>query len=299
MASPLHETLVNLFREQPSLALDLAGEKLGLRPGAGVTPELLSGELAQVAAPQARADAVISLVRDGLPVLSIVLEVQLARDPGKRFSWPVYVAGVRARLACPTALVVVTPYRGVAKWARQPIALGPTGDRVRPLVLGPEAIPPVTDPEEAERNLGLALLSALSRSRGEEAVEVAWAVVRAAVARGEETWRLYTDLVLSGLDAPGRAKLEALMDTKYEYQSEYARKYVAQGRAEGRAEGRTEGEAVGKAEALVAVLAARKLPVSEAQRERILACKDLPELDRWIARAAVAATTEEIFVPVA
>ncbi len=84
-----------------------------------------------------------------------------------------------------------------------------------------------------------------------------------------------------------------------EYKNAFARKYVAQGRAEGRAEGEAEGEAKGKAmgeaKALLAFLAARQLIPSGEARERILACRDLATLDRWIARAAAARTLAELF----
>ena len=80
----------------------------------------------------------------------------------------------------------------------------------------------------------------------------------------------------------------------YEYLTEFARKYVAQGEARGKAEGKAEGKAQGKAEALLAVVAARGLPITAAARAQVLACTDVALLDRWIARAVVATSVEEI-----
>lgn len=68
----------------------------------------------------------------------------------------------------------------------------------------------------------------------------------------------------------------------------------AEGKAEGLAEGLAEGAARGKAQAVLAVLAARGLSVSSEARARIEACKDEATLDRWIARAATAATADEV-----
>ncbi len=76
----------------------------------------------------------------------------------------------------------------------------------------------------------------------------------------------------------------------YEYQSDFARKYVAQGRAEGRTEGRTE-EA---ARAVLTVLRARGLVVPDAARDRILAQKDPERLERWLEKAAVAASVAAV-----
>ena len=79
----------------------------------------------------------------------------------------------------------------------------------------------------------------------------------------------------------------------YQYQSDFAKKYVAEGKAEGEAKGKAEGEAKGKAEAILRVLGARRLPVADAQRARVLACTDLALLDRWLDRAVTAASADE------
>ncbi|XXX80629.1 hypothetical protein WMF30_17890 [Sorangium sp. So ce134] len=61
--------------------------------------------------------------------------------------------------------------------------------------------------------------------------------------------------------------------------------------------GRAEGKIEGKQEALLAVLDARGLPLTAEERAHIEACTVLAELDRWIARAATAASMSEVFAP--
>jgi len=61
-----------------------------------------------------------------------------------------------------------------------------------------------------------------------------------------------------------------------------------QGRAEGEIQGRTEGEIQGRAAALLAVLAARSIPLSDGDRARITTCTDSATLDRWLVAAATA-----------
>ncbi len=56
---------------------------------------------------------------------------------------------------------------------------------------------------------------------------------------------------------------------------------------------RAEGEARGKAGALLQVLAARGLHISDDARARVLACQDLVRLDAWLARALTATTVAE------
>ena len=72
----------------------------------------------------------------------------------------------------------------------------------------------------------------------------------------------------------------------YEYQSDFAKKYVAEGRAEGRAE-----EA---ARALLTVIRVRGIAVPDVVRERILAQKDPERLERWLEKAAVAASVTAV-----
>jgi hypothetical protein len=104
----------------------------------------------------------VVLLLKGKPVLAIVVEVQLSRDEDKRASWPLYLTSLRSRVKCPTVLLVVAPDAAVARWCAKPIELGHPGFRLQPLVAGPEAIPVVVEPEEAERDPELAVLSALA-----------------------------------------------------------------------------------------------------------------------------------------
>ena len=54
------------------------------------------------------------------------------------------------------------------------------------------------------------------------------------------------------------------------------------------------GEVKGRAESVLQVLAARGVAVSAAQRQAILGCYDLDRLSRWLIRAAVASSSDEI-----
>jgi len=72
----------------------------------------------------------------------------------------------------------------------------------------------------------------------------------------------------------------------YEYQSDFAKKYVALGRDQGRTE-----EA---ARALLTVLRVRGIAVPDATRERILAQNEPDRLERWLERAAVAASIADV-----
>ena len=64
--------------------------------------------------------------------------------------------------------------------------------------------------------------------------------------------------------------------------------------ARGKAEGKAEGEAKGKAKALLAVLDARGLHVTAAQRRQVLACTSSAVLDAWLRAAVTTASVQAL-----
>ena len=68
----------------------------------------------------------------------------------------------------------------------------------------------------------------------------------------------------------------------------------AEGRTEGRVEGRAEGRAETQANAILTVLRVRGIAVPEAARKRILAQKDLHQLERWLEKAGVATSLGDV-----
>ena len=60
------------------------------------------------------------------------------------------------------------------------------------------------------------------------------------------------------------------------------------------AKGKAEGRAEGMAESILKILEVRSVAVSPAQREEIRRCTELDRLDRWLRRAALASSTDEV-----
>ncbi len=60
------------------------------------------------------------------------------------------------------------------------------------------------------------------------------------------------------------------------------------------AEGFAKGETVANARAVLTVLRVRGIAMPDAARERILAEKDPARLERWLEKAAVAASVDEV-----
>jgi hypothetical protein len=292
--SSLHEVLVDLFRGQPLLAVELLSGPFQFQIPAHERVECSSNELNKVVPAEFRADTVVVLrTAQHQPVLGVVVEVQLSPTKDKQWSWPSYLISLRTRLKCPVVLLVVSPSKAVAEWCAKPIHLGHPDWVLKPLVLGPDRVPVVTDPDLARQHLELAMLSAIAHSEHPQRVQIFHALLAALYSGDHDRAVRYTDLVLTALPEVARACLEDLMTTgTYEYKSDFARRYYHQGQTEGRAEGLTEGEV----RALLAILNARGIPVPGDAHTRITDCTDLDQLEMWIRRAITVTTIQDLFI---
>lgn len=283
MPSFLHEALLLLFRNRPELAAELLRDALGVELPAYTEARIESAELTDIEPAARYADLVVLLI-DGKPVLGIVVEVQLAPDEGKRFTWPVYVANLRSRIRCDVELLVFTPDSKTATWAARPIRLGEFGT-VRPFVVGPEGVPVVDDLAAAKQHPELAVLSAMAHGHGdvEAAVRLALVALEASSETAARHFAVYYDLVVSALSEAARKAFE-MLPQQYQFQDESLRRSFDKGRAQA------------SARAVLAVLEAREVAVTEGERERILACTDLEQLDKWVIKSVKVASAAELFI---
>jgi hypothetical protein len=238
-----------------------------------------------------RADLVLDLRNAaGRAVLAIVLEVQRDEDPDKKYSWPVYVAVVRARKRCGTVVLVVAPDAAVAAWAAENIGLGLGRGNVEPLVLGPTIVPEITDPAVATQEVELAVLSAAAHGNGPNGLAVVQAALVALGRLDRDHAAVYFHVIWNVLREPMRRALEALaMERQAEGKGTFppfAQQIFDRGKTEGRSE-----EA---AHAVLTVLQARGVAVPDVAHERILMEKDPTRLERWLKKAAVAASIAEV-----
>ncbi|WP_437875623.1 hypothetical protein [Sorangium sp. So ce513] len=284
MTSVTHEVLVELFKNRPTLAAELLHDALGHPVPAFTEARIEASDLTEIVPANRRADVIVVLLvgEQQQPAMAIVVEVQLSVDSDKPYSWPVYVTQTRARHRCPTRLLVVTIDPAMVRWCSRPIDTGHPDWTLKPLVLGPEGVPVVTDAEQARAAPEVVVLSAMAHGQGEAAEAIGAAFLTAAAGLDAERRTVYWDLVLSSLNEAARRTLEAMMKSSYQFQSEFARSYVAKGKIEA------------KAHDVLAVLDARGLEVPVEVRERVLASTDVDELDRWIRRAAVVSDAREL-----
>jgi hypothetical protein len=249
-----------------------------------------------------RADAVVVFTRKR-PVFGVIVEAQLDPDLEKRFSWPLYAVTARAREQCPFVVLVVTPHAATARWAARPIDLG-GGNRYRPLVVGPDGVPKVTDRARARREPQLAMLSVMAHGRGEVKTATAiGAAAASAILRFPEDQRLlYSLLIESNLSEAARKAIEMEPELDKFFSAAQRKNFergrskgLAEGKAEGRVEGKAEGRVEGKAEALLKILMRRGLTPTVKQRSRVIECADLATLERWLDRSLTVDSFEELF----
>src|SRR5262249_9190959 len=141
-----------------------------------------------------------------------------------------------------------------------------------PIVLPPSAVPAITSPDEVASRPAMAALS------------VAYHGANPAVSRAfvDGIQQLSTDHLLKYYEhafnmAPLAVQqiLEELVNSDaWPVFSPLAREHFGRGKREGKKEGRVEGQS----DAILGVLEARNLHVTDAERERIAGCTDLKQL---------------------
>ena len=229
MPSSLHEALVSFFRARPLLAAELLAVAQGLAPLGGVEGVVIDTDLSEAVPAEYRADAAILL--RGAIELALVIEVQLKQDKDKKWSWPAYLTLTRARQRCPAAVLVVTLDPSTARWAAEPIDLGPDAI-MRPIVMGPAQVPLVTDPAQAQASPELAVLSVIAHGGEPEVVEVGRVAIDAIANVDESRKRLYTDLIFEKVAPEFSRILKEYVMENWQPRSEFLRELNAEARAE-------------------------------------------------------------------
>jgi len=282
MPSAIHEALVLLFQSNPGLAAILLSEVLGIELPTYSEVQEGSSSFSEMKPPEYRADSVAVLKQeDGLSVLSVIVEVQLAIKEKKRADWLAYTASTTRQHGCPSCVLVVTPDAKVARWASEPFSFG-LSNTYTPLVIGPGQVPLISDSEEAKKRPYLAILSAVAHGQDsvEQAVAAANAAREAIVPLPNDD--VYFDLIKATLSEAARKAFEMLPAT-YEYQDESLRKSFHKGRAQG------------EARMILRFLKARGVEVSESEQERILSSTDTEQLERMADKVATVRSVSELF----
>ena len=189
---------------------------------------------------------------------------------------------------------MVAPDAAVATWAAENIDLGLGLGNIKPLVLGPAIVPEVTDEAEAEREMELAILSAVAHGNGPNGLVIVLAALGALGRLDQEHAAAYFQIVYHALREPVRRALEVLiMERTSEAKATFppfAQQLIDRGIREGKLEGKLEG----KREALLRLLARAGIALTEDDRARVQACTDAGTLDRWVDNVLGAKTATDV-----
>ena len=288
MVGATHEALHRIFQKDPGLLTHALQRVLGVpfpetREIAAMNVDLTENEPVE-----RRVDTLLRAETDEGTYL-LVVESQGEADPRKRGSWPYYLSYLYEKYRCEPVLIVITQSSATARWAAQPIKLGFPGWEsliMRPLVLGPDNVPVIADVREAERDVPLAVLSAMTHGRGPNAAAILESLAAALKTIDRDSAAVFVQFVDSCLVDP-RAK-QMWRDLMTAIQYFWRHPLAEQVREEGRIEA--------KAEMTLRILEWRGIPVSDGVRGRVNSCADADQLEAWAQRAMHVTDAAELFV---
>jgi hypothetical protein len=226
----------------------------------------------------------------------VLVEVQLDEDEVKARKWPLSIAALWNQHGVSGDLIVITAARSVAEWAftigrmkgplgtrlvAEPVIVQLTGD-VAELLLDPAnpelaffAAWTVHDRYGAEAQAIVERATDLIETMPDETLQRT--LIRYILGMlHEKLLHIIREASMNPQKIPVSPALQRLGE---EFQAMYG----------------AELEARGEAKALLRLLAARKLPVDETTRSRILTCTDTATLERWVDQAANASSIDEVF----
>lgn len=289
VVSVRHQVLAELFHSRGELAPALLARCTDtFLAHSRVVPR--STDLSQIVSTEYRADAVLELRsrRDAL-LSAIVVEIQLRKDLEKRMSWPLYVSALRAQLACPVTLLVLTPSRAMARWARTPIELGHPGFVLTPLAIELAQVPRILDPADAAKLPELAVLSRLAHPE----ISVVETAIRALERLSNDQKQLYLDFIMAELPDAVRRLLEVRMEG-YVYRSPFARKYFGAGHKKGLSKGRDVGRGEGLRTAVQTLAQAKLEALTARDAAAIASLRDEDAMTRLILALSDAQTARQV-----
>ncbi|MFH8223867.1 hypothetical protein ACH4C2_31900 [Streptomyces sp. NPDC018057] len=291
MVSSSHEALHRIFQKDPALLTRALQKVLHVPFPEPTEIAALNVDLTEIEPVERRVDTLLRAETDAGTYL-LVVESQGKKDERKRGSWPYYLSYLYEKYRCEPVLIVTTQSSATARWASRPIRLGFPGWHsltVRPLVLGPDNVPVIADERQAERDVPLAVLSAMTHGRGPQAPAILKSLASALGTIDPDNAAVFVQFVDSCLADPQAQQMWRELMTAIQY---FWRHPLAE---QVREEGVEQGRLQDRREMTLRIIEWRGIPVTDAIRERVNTCSDLDQLEAWAQRAVRAADAEELF----
>jgi hypothetical protein len=285
MPSSWHDSVTAIFTEHPELAFEIAASLTGARVPEGVPVRIQAPNFNDRLSTDFHADAVIVAGTARDPVRAVIVEAQKRTLSDKPPQWARYAAQLWTFLRCPVDVLVICPDAKSAFYYARPFPTSLPGYTHRPIVLRSSAVPAITSAADAAARPAMAALS-VAYHGANQAVSEAFVDSLRLLSR-DHAWK-YHEYAYNMAPLAVQRILEHLMKSEtWPVYSPFAKETFGRGMTEGRRE-------VG-ANAVLTVLDARNLDVTDAERERIAGCTDLRQLETWVRRAVTVEKTSDLF----
>jgi hypothetical protein len=236
-------------------------------------------------------------------VRGLIVDFQNRADPTKELRVLEYESAYPPVVGQNICVVLMTFDEHVARWARG--VLRQLRRTVQRSVISPDWIPrsgPI-DPSTAPRR---ALLEAMCHARGPGDLELLKNALRALRNYSGNELLIYRQMLMSQFDEDRimqalhelESELEAELEDWADYQptAQELRSFLyVRGERAGLEQGLEQGELLGRARALLDALRDRGFEPDPATEARILECRELARLRRWLARAMTIDRLDALF----
>ncbi|MFF3496800.1 hypothetical protein ACFYWS_36295 [Streptomyces sp. NPDC002795] len=295
MVGSPHETMHHFFRKETAMMVRNFQRLFHVPFPEARDIAVLNTALTEVTPVDRRVDTLMRVDTDEGNYL-FAYESQGKRDDAKPGSWAYYLAYLYAKYGIEPVLIVLTQSRPTARWAARPIRLGLKewpSLMVRPLVLGPDNVPRITDEKRALEDPSLAAFSAIVHGRGIGATAILEPLAAALSIIDSESAAVFAQFVDTGLADDRARKIwrDLMADVSYFFRHPVAEQVREAGRVEGREQGRLQD----RAEMTLRILEWRGLTVPDVVRERVLACTDADQLTVWAEQAVHVSDAGDLF----
>lgn len=295
MVSSSHEAMHRIFQDHPTLFSRIS-ETLGIPFPAPTAISELPNDVTETKPVDRRIDTLLRIDTESHGPFLLAVEAQKKKDPEKPASWGYYLAYLRNKYRLPPLLLVICQDRATAEWAAHPDPIGfcswPSLT-VRPIVVGPDNLPVISDPAKVLEDVPLAALSTIVHGAGPDIDGILKTMSTALQEAPEDVRNPVIEFIFQGLDKLPAAEIWrklVVVDLSF-YKSPLFQEVREEARAEARAEGVTERAA----EDVLSVLDKRGIDIPEEARTRITDCDDPDILRGWLRQAAIATSIDDVF----
>ncbi|MFM2151727.1 MAG: hypothetical protein RL199_162 [Pseudomonadota bacterium] len=306
MSSPLHDIAVEALRVDPFIVLEAVEKSF---PGVRAASErvfVADPVLHNLQNTEHRADLVLFLGDPKRPSRVVVVEVQVDPDDHKPWRWPLYVTTLADRHRCPVHLVVVAMRSEVATWSASLPQVSPAVV-LRPVVFGPEVMPPPDELAAGHPTAARLLLSLGMHLRGRRDIRYLkdlGALVPAGVddfGGWEDYHRLMAALLAKVLPRVTEDEMNIDLGEDGRFVDQLFAQAEARGVAKGRGQGHEQGREQGREEGRVQnardlfmrLAAARGWGLTAPQLAQLHASHDHRLLSRWCESVVTARSVDE------